>query len=79
MIERALETEPTVGRSVAAAEHVWGYFKRDATPLEAKRFSQRRTLCLRGEIPPQRLKTELYRLAVQYQEPYLLNSYYFSF
>ncbi len=79
MIEHALETEPTAGRAIATAEHVWGYFKHDATPIEVKRFSQRRSLCLRGEIPLQRLKTELYRLTVKYQQTYLQNSYYFSF
>lgn len=78
VIEHALAAETTAGRAVAAAEHVWGYFKRVATPAEAGRFMQKRNLCLRGELPLQRLKTELYRLAVTYRERYLLDSYYFS-
>jgi len=78
MIGRALEIAPTVGRAVAAAEHAWRYFRRDATPAETRRFLNKRRLCLHGELPPQRLKTELYRLAVKYQKHYLLNSYYFS-
>jgi UV DNA damage endonuclease len=79
MIERALETEPTTGRAVAAAEHVWGYFKHSATPAEARRFMQKRGLFQRGKIPLRQLKAELNRLSGKYQVNYLLNSYYFSF
>lgn len=78
LVERALEAAPTTGRAVAAAEHIWGYFKHDATPAEARRFLQTRRLCLHGELPPRRLKSELYRLTVKYRQRYLLDSYYFS-
>ena len=38
LIENALETEKTIGNSINAAFHVWGYFKDKATDREANSF-----------------------------------------
>lgn len=78
LVERALETEEDAGRAVAALEHVWGYFKRRATPAEARRFLQKRARFLRGETPLRQAKSYLYRLAEKYDSRYLLGSYYFT-
>lgn len=77
LLEEALRTLPTTGTCFNALEHVWGYFKKDVSEKEKKRYTTLRDNYANGagSLPP--IKKYLYRLAVKYQHPYLLASYYF--
>ncbi|MGP6146426.1 UV DNA damage repair endonuclease UvsE [Jeotgalibaca sp. A122] len=54
-----------------AAEHVWGYFKDQATPAERKQFE--RNLAKGAPAP---IKRQLLKLATKYEVDYLLQSLY---
>ncbi len=58
-----------------AAEHVWGYFKEVASIKEKERFS----LYINNYEFNYKLKLFLYKLAIKYNQPYLLSSYYFYY
>lgn len=78
-LEAALDKPTLRGNAINAASHVWGYFKNNATPQQAGRFRRALLRYSDGEIRLDSLKTLLYRLAVEYQQEYLLSSYYFAF
>ena len=77
LIENASQLPIETGGAVNAAQHVWGYFKDTATGAEKTRYQTLITAFTAGETELITLKNHLYRLAVKYQEAYLLNSYYF--
>ena len=77
LVEAALTRPAAVGDAVNAAQHVWGYFKRSATPAEQRTFTDALKGYRTGRVPLARLKRALYRMAVAYREEYLLTSYYF--
>lgn len=77
LVEAALAMTVVTGQAINAAEHVWGYFKYQATPLEKKRFDGLLEKYAKGEIRLELIKNHLLKLALKYQETYLLNGYYF--
>jgi UV DNA damage endonuclease len=77
MVESALRMPVSAGQGANAAQHVWGYFKGKASAGERLRFEDKLSRFLRGEASLASIKACLKRLAVKYDEKYLLRSYYF--
>lgn len=74
MIDRARALPPDAGAQKNAAQHVWGYFKKAASPKEKERFDA----LMSGSVPNEAAARRfLLRCAQQYDVPYLLKSYYF--
>lgn len=78
-IDSALEEEISIGNGINAAEHVWGYFKDKCTEKEKKNFSRYLERYQKGSFSIKAIKNLLWKMAVKYDESYLLDSYYFHF
>ncbi len=78
LIEESLEIEDSIGNSINAAQHVWGYFKDLATETEKRRYDKLLNAYENGEGKKLSIKNHLNKLAIKYNIPYLLESYYFS-
>lgn len=78
LIEAALAKEVSVGSAVNAAQHVWGYFKNEATPSEKRRWAVVLNNYAEGTGSLKSVKNTLQKLADKYNESYLTYSYYFS-
>lgn len=79
LIEDSLETEETIGNAINACQHVWGYFKEQASSTEKRRFEKLIVDYGKDEAKLQTIKNFLNKLAINYNVEYLLDSYYFSF
>ena len=79
IIEKALKQEYQTGHSINAAQHMWGYFRDKATEQEKSSFRKIIEEHGKGTSNPLKLKRFLWRMTEKYQEPYLLDSYYFIF
>jgi UV DNA damage endonuclease len=77
LLERAIQREITLGSSINAAQHVWGYFKDIASDKEKSNFIRNIEKFNRGEISIKRIKNDLWKMAIKYERSYLLDSYYF--
>lgn len=77
LIEEAMETEINSGNSLNALMHVWGYFKNRADEKEKKSFLESLEDFKQEKISIGTVKKKLWKMAVKYNEVYLLNSYYF--
>lgn len=77
MLEDAMKIRPETGNAINAAQHVWGYFRDIATDNEKQSFLRYTEECRQGSQGAGKLKKLLWKLTEKYQEPYLLNSYYF--
>ncbi|MBG9981912.1 UV DNA damage repair endonuclease UvsE [Aerococcaceae bacterium DSM 111020] len=76
LIDHALAQPLEDGNALNAAQHVWGYFKKQATPKELERYNiltERWTT----EKNIKAMKRFLWNLTVKYRERYLLESLYF--
>ena len=78
LIENSLETEITVGNGTNGAQHVWGYFKDEATDIEKRRFEKLLIEYQQGIGKLIGIKNHLNKLAIKYNSKYLLDSLYFS-
>lgn len=76
-IEDAMEEEITIGNSINTALHVWGYFKNLADDKEKMSFLKSIEDYKNGKVSIKLIKNKLFKMAVKYNESYLLNSYYF--
>ncbi|NMF07019.1 UV DNA damage repair endonuclease UvsE [Clostridium beijerinckii] len=76
-IEDAMEEEITIGNSINTALHVWGYFKNLADDKEKLNFLKSIEDYKNGKVSIKLIKNKLFKMAVKYNESYLLNSYYF--
>lgn len=79
MLEDAVKMPLETGNSINAAQHIWGYFKDIASNQEKLSFLKCMEECRQGSSDTKKLKRMLWKLTQNYQEPYLLNSYYFIF
>lgn len=79
LIESGLESKPSIGSYTNGFDHVWGYFKKQATALEKRTYQNKLAKFRAGKLKPQSLKNYLYKLAVKYDQEYLLTSYYFYY
>jgi len=77
LIEEAMKTEKNKGNSVNAMQHVWGYFKDSASDTEKKRFLKLLQDLEKGQAASAAVRSYLCRMALKYDEKYLLDSYYF--
>ncbi|NLF21481.1 MAG: UV DNA damage repair endonuclease UvsE [Clostridiaceae bacterium] len=77
LVEYAYSLPLVRGHAANAAQHVWGYFKDQATEAEKRRFLASYTQYTEGDTELPALKRQLLRLAGKYEEEYLLHSYYF--
>ncbi|SDQ47247.1 UV DNA damage repair endonuclease UvsE [Carnobacterium viridans] len=79
LLDQAIATEVTTGTAVNAASHVYGYFKKEATEKEKAAFLKQLEKVEQSKGSIKALKKILWNLAVLYNQPYLLQSYYFVF
>ena len=77
MIEHNLSLPDDIGNQVNAAQHVWGYFKNIATSKQKNQFTKLLQDYQDNKIDLTRVKNYLYKLTIEYQIQYLINSYYF--
>ncbi len=77
LVDEALESEPTPGTIVGAAEHVWGYFKKDADAGEKRDFTVALDKVRRDGKSAAGLKRLLRRAAERRNTGYLLDGLYF--
>lgn len=78
LIDDALLLKEDKGSQINAFEHVWGYFKKQASDKEKNIYKQLLADYKKGTIDRQKVKNYLKKLAIKYHESYLLNSYYFN-
>jgi len=78
LLEDALYQQTNQGEFINALHHVWGYFKNTATEKEKASFIKMTANFEQGNISEHTIKNYLLKLAVKYQQDYLLNSYYFD-
>ena len=76
-VETALGTPVTPGNGRNAAEHVWGYFKNQATPAEKSKFDGLLTGLGTGKNTVGAVKSFLWKMQQKYQDEYLNHSLYF--
>lgn len=72
-----MEKKSTLGNSINTALHLWGYFKEMATDREKNYFFNSIEKYKKGQTSIATIKNSLWKMAVKYNESYLLNSYYF--
>lgn len=77
LIEHNLSLPNDIGNQVNAAQHIWGYFKNIATTKQKDQFAKLLQDYQDNKIDLARVKNNLYKLTVEYQIQYLLDSYYF--
>ncbi len=77
LLEDAFRADYTIGNSVNAALHVWGYFKDSASEHERNRFLKGIEDYRQGKTSIGTIKNILWKMTVKYRQQYLLNSYYF--
>ena len=77
LIDDALSIEITKGNFINAALHVWGYFKSKASDAEKSKFMKSLERYKQDKLSEKTVKNQLMKMALKYEEEYLLNSYYF--
>lgn len=77
LIEEAMKEKVEIGNSINAAQHIWGYFKDIATKKEKIMFLKTIEEYKAGKIFIKTMKNGLWKMAVKYDQLYLINSYYF--
>lgn len=76
-IEASLGTPVAAGNARNAAEHVWGYFKSQAEPLEKAKFERLLSGIETGTRGAYAVKAFLLKLQEKYENEYLKQSLYF--
>lgn len=79
LIDDSLELAEDRKKEVNALEHIWGYFKKCATDKEKVNFKSLLQDYIHGKTSLDKLKSYLKKLAIKYNESYLLGSYYYNF
>lgn len=74
IVDQALIIPPTTKTVRNAAQHIWGYFKRREAPAQFRRLLAQYEKGSRSEAA---IFSYLYRLAVKWNEAYLLDGYSF--
>lgn len=77
LLEEALACDLEPGKARNAAEHVWGYVSKKATPSESARMLKDLGLLGVDLAPLPRIKRKILALAANKGEEYLLHSLYF--
>lgn len=76
ILDGGLKEVITVGNSINALNHVWGYFKEKASDKEKKKFLAMVEKLEKEGGSPASIKRFLYRLALDYDQDYLKNSFF---
>ncbi|MGG6841639.1 UNVERIFIED_CONTAM: YbgA family protein [Mammaliicoccus sciuri] len=74
MIDDAKAIVPTTGSIINTYDHMWGYFKKIASEEELNQYLKYKSQYQENEIQYQCLITFIYKLAVKYNQKYLLES-----
>ncbi len=77
MIETAQGLSENTGAQVNAAQHVWGYFSKDCTAAEKRRYEKLMEDYTVGTASITSVKNHLYKCAVRMKQEYLIKSLYF--
>lgn len=78
LIEAALQTPVTTGHAVNAAQHVWGYLKKEASERDALAFERSLARYRDGKMALESLKRQLCKIAGKQDQPYLKQSLYLT-
>lgn len=78
LIEGALSKEEDKGHTINGMEHVWGYFKKNASNKEKDRFIELVKEYNKGNIDSKKIKMYLKKLNLKYKDSYLEKSYYIN-
>lgn len=79
IIDESLAQDIEIKNGINGAQHVWGYFKDQASEGEKKKFLSYLASYERGTYSIKAIKGLLHKMAVKYEEDYLLSSFYFDF
>jgi UV DNA damage endonuclease len=77
IVENALLSTENPGAQVNAAQHVWGYFSKDCTASQKKRFETLMENYTQGKTSINMVKNHLLKCAVAFKQDYLIHSLYF--
>ncbi len=77
IIEKSYLLESRITNEVNALQHTAGYFKNKWTMAQKRRILKNIKKYENGQMQLMSVKNSIYRLAVEYNIEYLLNSYYF--
>lgn len=77
LVEEALQKKSTIGYSINASQHIWDYFKETASDKEKSSFLKSIDAYQKGKTSIRTIKNILWKMAVKYNQSYLLDSYYF--
>lgn len=77
IIEKSLIEENEIFKTINGVQHVWGYFKNTANEKEKVNFKATLKKYEQGKTSLKTVKNLLKKLAIKYNQQYLLNSYYF--
>lgn len=77
LLEDAMERESTMGTSINAIHHVWGYFKNTTTEKEKDSFWKNVAAYENQKTSIKTIKNILWKMVIKYNVTYLLDSYYF--
>lgn len=77
VLEAAFSTEANLGSITNALFHVWGYFKSIVSTSEKAAFFRHYESFKQNKSSLQTVKNYLKKLALKYNQAYLLNSYFF--
>ncbi|MEG0284199.1 MAG: UV DNA damage repair endonuclease UvsE [Erysipelotrichales bacterium] len=78
IVDKAILDDDNLQRT-NSYEHVWGYFKKHATPKEKQKFFDLLNKQKNDVESITKLKKYLHRLSIKYNETYLTNSYFFIY
>lgn len=78
LIEEALDITPSKNSELNGLDHVWGHLKKQASEKEHAKFQKMKEQWLDDGLKTTTLKNWLKKLAVKYDELYLLQSLYFD-
>lgn len=79
LIEDAFQQESIIENSINAALHVWSYFEDTASEKEKIKFFKIIERYKQGKVSILMIKNSLWKMAVNYKQHYLLDSYYFAY
>ncbi|SFC22212.1 UV-damage endonuclease [Alkalibacterium subtropicum] len=79
LIEAALSQDIDVNKAINSLDHVWGYLNKQTTAKEKERYQTYKANIVEEPKNLERVKRFLYKLALKYNQDYLLGSLYFEF
>ena len=78
LIDEAIFNDVNPNQSINAFEHIWGYFKKEATDKEKKHMFKLIGDFRDGKVKEKQVVSYLRKLSLKYQQHYLLDSYYLN-